>query len=120
MAGRRRHLISTSAELILVRVEHVVALQDRGLILAVALRRKILGSRGREFSLRRLKVGHKRRIGMKPASVAAPIVGFDKLASVREERITDKIGPRDIREAGHAGLLENEGGRARSRSPASA
>ena len=47
------------------------------------------------------------------------IAGFDKLASVPEEQITEKIGrpPRHIRQTGHDGLLENEGGRARRCSP---
>ena len=37
------------------------------------------------------------------------IEGFDKLASVPEEQITDKIVRRvDIRKAGNAGALENE------------
>jgi hypothetical protein len=49
------------------------------------------------------------------------IAGFEKLASVPEEQITDKIGRRVISgKTGHDGLLENEGGRAcrRARAPA--
>ena len=49
------------------------------------------------------------------------ITGFDKLASVAEEQITEKIGRRVI--SGNQGTMvywTMKGGRARRRSPASA
>ena len=49
------------------------------------------------------------------------ITGFDKLASVPEEQIADKIGRRVISgKTRHDGLLAHEGGRARCRSSTSA
>ena len=63
-------------------------------ILAVALRRKILGSRGGEFSLRRLKVGHKRRIGMKAG-----------LCGGRQETALDDVAlPMDVTNGRHRTL----------------